>query len=64
VEELERIVAGIREAWPETRIVVHADSGFCRESLRAWCEAENVEYMLEIAKNERLKAAIESGDSW
>ncbi len=60
VEELERIVARIREAWPETRIVVRADSGFCREWLMSWCETENVEYVLGIAKNERLKAAIES----
>jgi len=60
-EELERIVGRIREAWPETRIIVRADSGFCREWLMAWCEEEEgVEYVLGIAKNERLKAAIES----
>jgi len=60
VEELERIVLRIREAWPQTRIVVRADSGFCREWLMAWCEGEGVEYVLGIAKNERLKARIES----
>jgi hypothetical protein len=60
VEELERIVGRIREAWPETRIVVRADSGFCRDWLMSWCETEKVEYVLGIAKNERLKAAIES----
>ena len=41
----------IREAWPETRIVVRGDSGFCREWLMTWCEKENVEYVLGLAKN-------------
>ena len=59
VEELERIVTRVREAWPETRIVVRGDSGFCREWLMAWCEGAGVEYVLGIAKNDRLKARIE-----
>ena len=46
LEELERIVDRIRAAWPETRIVVRADSGFCREWLMAWLEAKNVDYVL------------------
>jgi hypothetical protein len=58
VEELQRIVAQIRSAWPQVRIVVRGDSGFCREELMAWCEAEGVDYLLGLAKNERLKAAI------
>jgi hypothetical protein len=40
------------------RIVVRGDSGFCREELMAWCEANRVEYLLGLAKNERLKAEI------
>jgi hypothetical protein len=59
VEELRRIVAQIRSAWPEVRMVVRGDSGFCREELMAWCEAESVDYLLGLAKNERLKAEIE-----
>jgi hypothetical protein len=58
VEELERIVAQIRSAWPQVRIVVRGDSGFCREELMAWCEAKRVEYLLGLAKNERLKTEI------
>jgi hypothetical protein len=58
VEELQRIVKQIREAWPQVRIVVRGDSGFCREQLMAWCEAEGVDYVLGLAKNERLKAKI------
>src|SRR6266704_1669552 len=58
VEELKRIVAQIRAAWPQVRLVVRGDSGFCREELMAWCEANRVEYLLGLAKNERLKAEI------
>jgi hypothetical protein len=58
VEELRRIVAQIRSTWPQVRIVVRGDSGFCREELMVWCEAEGVEYLLGLVKNERLKAEI------
>ena len=58
LEELQRIVKQIRAVWPEVRILVRGDSGFCREELMAWCEAESVDYVLGLAKNERLKAEI------
>jgi hypothetical protein len=58
VEELKRIVAQIRSVWSRVRIVVRGDSGFCREELMAWCAAEGVDYLLGLAKNERLKAEI------
>ena len=58
VAELERIVGAIRAAWPEVRIVVRGDSGFCREQIMSWCEANGVDYVLGIAKNARLKASI------
>ena len=38
VEELTRIVAQIRKAWPAVKIVIRADSGFCRDELMSWCE--------------------------
>jgi len=59
VEELQRIVKQIRAVWPKVRILVRADSGFCREELMVWCEAEGVDYVLGLAKNERLRAAIQ-----
>jgi hypothetical protein len=59
VGELKRIVKQIRSVWSPVRIVVRGDSGFCREELMAWCEAEGVDYLLGLAKNERLKAEIE-----
>jgi hypothetical protein len=58
VEELQRIVQQIRSAWPRVHIMVRGDSGFCREELMAWCEAEGVDYLLDLAKNDRLKAEI------
>ena len=58
VEELERIVAQIRQTWPEVRITLRGDAGFCREALMAWCETHGVDYVLGLAKNERLKAEI------
>ncbi|MGD2059081.1 MAG: IS1380 family transposase [Anaerolineales bacterium] len=57
-EELARIIESIRRRWPETRILVRGDSGFCREDLMGWCEARDVDYVFGLAKNSRLKAAI------
>jgi hypothetical protein len=37
-EEIARIVAHIRERWPDVSIVVRGDSGFCRDDLMTWCE--------------------------
>jgi hypothetical protein len=58
LEELERIVGQIRSSWPEVKVLVRGDSGFCREKLMSWCEANGVDYVFGIAKNERLKASI------
>lgn len=58
VDELARMIRRIRLSWPETRVIVRGDSGFCREDLMAWCEAHSVDYVLGLAKNSRLKAAI------
>ena len=58
VDELQRIIGHIRRTWPGVRLIVRGDSGFCREDLMAWCEAQGVDYVLGLAKNARLKAAI------
>ncbi|MFC2172385.1 IS1380 family transposase [Acidobacteriota bacterium] len=57
-EELDRIVGQIRESWPKVEILVRGDSGFCREPLIAWCEENEVDYVLGIAKNSRLKQEL------
>jgi DDE family transposase len=58
--EIQRIVGQTRAAWPEVRIILRADSGFCREALMSWCEANQVDYVFSLARNERLRAEIES----
>ncbi len=59
LDELEHIVGRIRGSWPETRIIVRGDSGFCRDWLMAWCEAqEAVDFVLGLAKNDRLFGRI------
>jgi hypothetical protein len=58
VEELERIVGQIRARWPEVEIWIRADSGFAREAIMAWCEANGVEYVLGLARNARLVRVI------
>ncbi|HEX9073500.1 MAG TPA: IS1380 family transposase [Pseudolabrys sp.] len=60
VEEVARIVARIRTRWPRTRMMLRADSGFAREDLMAWCEANGVDFVFGLARNERLVAAIEA----
>jgi hypothetical protein len=58
VEEVARIVAQIRQRWPRVRILLRGDSGFAREALMAWCEANRVDYLFGLARNERLEEAI------
>jgi hypothetical protein len=58
VEEMSRIVAQIRARWPKTRIIIRGDAGFCREAIMAWCEANEVRYVLGLARNPRLQRAL------
>lgn len=58
VEEIARIVAELRRAWPDVRIIVRADSGFARDDLMSWCEENGVDYVLGLARNVRLVGAI------
>jgi Transposase DDE domain group 1 len=59
VEEVARIVAQIRESWPRVEILLRADSGFARDELMAWCEANGVGYVFGLARNPRLVAEID-----
>ena len=58
LEEVQRIVGRIRRRWPKVRILLRADSGFCREELMAWCESHDVDYVFGLARNERLRRRI------
>lgn len=59
LSELRRIVGRIRAAWPTVRITIRADSGFCRDHILNWCEAEGIEYVIGLAQNPRLLAEIQ-----
>jgi hypothetical protein len=58
-EEVARIVAQIRQRWPEVRILLRGDSGFAREDLMAWCEANRVDFLFGLQRNARLVSEIE-----
>ncbi|HUA93617.1 MAG TPA: IS1380 family transposase [Terracidiphilus sp.] len=58
VEEVSRIVAQLRQRWPGVKIVLRADSGFCREELMGWCEHNHVHYAFGLARNQRLVRII------
>jgi len=61
VEELKRIVKKLRQAWPEVRIIIRGDSGFCRDQIMSFCEQnEKMDYVFGLAKNERLYKEIEA----
>ena len=56
--ELERILKKIRTMWPKTHIIIRGDSGFCRNEIMDWCEANGVDYVLGLARNKRLQTEI------
>lgn len=58
VDALKKIVQAIRSHCPKARIIVRADSGFCRDEILAWCEANNVFYCIGLARNKRLEAFL------
>ncbi len=58
VEALAWLVPLLRAQWPEVELVLRADSGFAREPIFAWCEKNNVEYVIGLARNSRLEAMI------
>lgn len=54
------LVKRLRQAWPDVRIIVRADSGFCRHRILRWCERHNVGYIIGLARNPRLQKMIEA----
>ncbi len=57
-DEMARIIEQIRARWLRVKIVLRADSGFARDGLMAWCEANAVDYVFGLARNARLEARI------
>jgi hypothetical protein len=58
LREIERIVGRLRQRWPKVKIILRADSGFCREELMSWCEQHRVDFVFGLARNERLRRRI------
>lgn len=58
LEEVQRIVARIRLCWPDVKIVLRGDGGFCRDRIMSWCEASSVGFVFGLAKNKRLTRII------
>jgi hypothetical protein len=58
LQEIQRIVKQVRMAWPEVKIVVRGDSGFCRNELMSWCENNGVDFVFGMARNPRLRRII------
>jgi len=57
-KEVARVVQQIRRRWPEVRIILRGDSGFCVDELMAWCEETRVDYVLGLARNKRLESLV------
>jgi hypothetical protein len=56
LEELQRVIGLIREKWPNTHILVRADSAYAREEIMKFCEEqEKVDYVIAMATNNQLK---------
>ena len=53
-----RVITQIRTYWPEVKIILRGDSGFCREDLMRWCDEHGVFYVFGLAKNNRLLKRI------
>jgi hypothetical protein len=58
LQEIRRIVAQIRVAWPKVKIILRGDSGFCRNELMSWCENNQVDFVFGLARNQRLRKII------
>ena len=56
--EIQRIVEQIRGHWPEVRITLRGDSGFCRDELMSWCEGHRIDYVFGFARNQRLRSLV------
>jgi hypothetical protein len=40
------------------RIILRADSGFCRDGLMDWCENNGIDFVFGLARNSRLEAIL------
>ena len=56
---LKLLVDRLRQAWPHVRIVIRADSGFCRWRMLRWCDRHGIQYVVGVARNAVLQRLAE-----
>jgi hypothetical protein len=56
---LKLLAQRLRQSWPQVKIIFRGDSGFCRWKMLRWCEKNNVNYLVGLAKNARLTAMLQ-----
>ena len=55
IDCLDPVNRRLREKWPRVKILIRADSGFCREGLMNYCESRpGLNYLLGMGRNCRL----------
>ena len=52
---LKLLIARLRAAWPNVKITIRGDSGFCRWRLMRWCDHNDVRYIFGLARNSVLE---------
>ena len=56
---IKRVLVPLRRAWPKMKIIVRADSGFCRPRVLQRLERWGVSYIIGLQKNARLTQQVE-----
>jgi DDE family transposase len=56
---LRRMVRRIRRHWPTTRLTIRGDGHYGRPEVMAWCEANDVDYILGLPGNAVLGRLVE-----
>lgn len=56
---LKLLTQRFRQVWPKVKVIFRADSGFCRHLMMNWCDKNNVDYIIGIARNSRIEKLAE-----
>ncbi len=56
---LRRLLRAIRANWPNTQILLRADSHYCCPEVLDWCRANGLDYILGVAPTTTLRRHIE-----
>jgi hypothetical protein len=56
---LRRLLRAIRTNWPNTQILLRADSHYCCPEVLDWCRANGLDYILGVAPTTTLRRHIE-----